>query len=92
MQKAYLIDNKKPFYILQFNYLTQGKTMKNRITIGMHRMGLVASVVLVILSWIKVSDRADPTILTYMGSVVIGAVLYGLFRSAAWIINGFMKD
>ncbi|WP_318358038.1 hypothetical protein [Enterobacter sp.] len=66
--------------------------MKNRITIGMHRMGLVASVVLVILSWIKVSDRADPTILTYMGSVVIGAVLYGLFRSAAWIITGFMKD
>lgn len=66
--------------------------MKDRITLGFHRLGLVISVIITISGLIQVSDKYQPSIFQYMLPIIGGIIIYALFKSLAWIITGFMKD
>lgn len=90
--KEDLRDNKKCIYWLLHNNLAQGKRMKDRITLGFHRLGLVISVIITISGLIQVSDKYQPSIFQYMLPIIGGIIIYALFKSLAWIITGFMKD
>lgn len=65
--------------------------MKNRITVGFHRAGLVAAFIITLLA-IIISTTGNHQISEGLELIIFAVVVYVLFRAVAWVITGFMKD
>ncbi len=65
--------------------------MKNRITVGFHRAGLVVAFLITLLA-IIISTTGSHEVSEGLQLIIFAVVAYVFFRAVAWIITGFMKD